>query len=215
MAAGLIDETAIQAITDDSGSGDDGTIIDQAWMESLVDDLEKGWFVAKGDAQPIAQFDGTVLGLLMGPGVSTAPDMLVRRMSGPLIGIRNAADSAYGDFRARDIVANTFKLATTGTITDDDFMQFTPNEDTGILLLNARATGYKNASGVFVYDTSGTAFMEIIAQVSTDIEVTTGALTGTTGTDVKCTVSAHTDGDIYIENRLGVSISLGYTLLGE
>jgi hypothetical protein len=33
--------------------------------------------------------------------------------------------------------------------------------------------------------------------------VTTGTLSGTTGTDTKFTVSAHTDGKLYFENRTG------------
>ncbi len=36
-----------------------------------------------------------------------------------------------------------------------------------------------------------------------DFEVTTGALAGTTGTDVKVTLSAHTNGNLYFENRSG------------
>lgn len=45
-----------------------------------------------------------------------------------------------------------------------------------------------------------------------DLAVTTGALTGTTGADGKLTVSAHTDGKVYIENRMGLSLSFGVVL---
>lgn len=38
--------------------------------------------------------------------------------------------------------------------------------------------------------------------------VTTGALTGTTGTDTNLTVSAHTDGKLYIENRRGAELDV-------
>jgi hypothetical protein len=39
------------------------------------------------------------------------------------------------------------------------------------------------------------------------LEVTTGALAGTTGNDAKLTISAHTDG-VYIENRTGLTIQV-------
>lgn len=47
-----------------------------------------------------------------------------------------------------------------------------------------------------------------------DIDFTTGALNGTTGSDGKKTISAHTDGLIYVENRDGATRSFRMTLLG-
>ncbi len=41
--------------------------------------------------------------------------------------------------------------------------------------------------------------------------LTTGALAGTTGTDVKITLSSHTDKKIYVENRSGAAIVFGYS----
>jgi hypothetical protein len=43
-------------------------------------------------------------------------------------------------------------------------------------------------------------------------EMTTGALSGTTGTDVRVTVSAHNDGKLYIENRIGSAINARITI---
>ncbi len=39
------------------------------------------------------------------------------------------------------------------------------------------------------------------------VNVTTGPLTGTTGTDGRFTVSCHTDGKVYLENRLGGGVT--------
>lgn len=46
-----------------------------------------------------------------------------------------------------------------------------------------------------------------------EANVTTGALTGTTGTDGQTTISAHTDGKIYIENRVGATVTLQIAIL--
>ena len=43
---------------------------------------------------------------------------------------------------------------------------------------------------------------------------TTGILTGTTGTDGRLNVSPATNGNIYIENRLGGATTVGYTVIG-
>ena len=56
--------------------------------------------------------------------------------------------------------------------------------------------------GEAFYRTTGGAVMTQIFTGGTDVVFTIGILTGTTGTAGKLTVSAHTDGNIYIENRL-------------
>jgi hypothetical protein len=53
---------------------------------------------------------------------------------------------------------------------------------------------------------SGGAEVNLISNATTaNTEVATGVLAGTTGTDVKVTVSPHTNGNIYIENRSGAT----------
>ena len=49
--------------------------------------------------------------------------------------------------------------------------------------------------------------------VQANINVTTGILNGTTGTNGKITVSAASDGKIYIENRLGGAINISVQVL--
>lgn len=95
-------------------------------------------------------------------------------------------------------------------IADDDVHSFTPNISQGFMLYR-KLGGATNA--LISYDAiTGTAYCTKIAG-SADVEVRTGALTGTTGTDGKLTISAHTDGKIYINNRLGSTIYGGYLTL--
>ena len=95
-------------------------------------------------------------------------------------------------------------------IADDDVHSFTPAISQGFMLYR-KLMGATNA--LISYDAiTGTAYCTKIAG-SADVEVRTGALTGTTGTDGKLTISAHTDGKIYINNRLGSTIYGGYLTL--
>jgi hypothetical protein len=100
-------------------------------------------------------------------------------------------------------------------IVDDDFFSFTPYKDIGVILINARAIGYRTINAMITYRCPAPSFAEIICQSGAEVAVTTGALDGTTGTDGKFTISPHTDSKIYIENRRGTTISIGITLLGN
>lgn len=70
---------------------------------------------------------------------------------------------------------------------------------------------------LFDYRTSGTASLRFYvpdAGIGAVMLKTTGVLSGTTGTDAKITVSAHTDGNVYVENRRGASRTFTLTWLG-
>jgi hypothetical protein len=47
--------------------------------------------------------------------------------------------------------------------------------------------------------------LSLIAGGNTNILLTTGILAGTTGTDANFNISSHTDGNLYLENRMGSS----------
>jgi hypothetical protein len=94
------------------------------------------------------------------------------------------------------------------TIADDAATSITPPAGTSGILKVWVVT----ASGFFAevyYRVSGTPLTEE-GYKGANTELTTGALTGTTGTDTKLTISSHSDGSVYIENRTGASRSLGY-----
>jgi hypothetical protein len=60
--------------------------------------------------------------------------------------------------------------------------------------------GNQGSAGLIAYTASGGC--SLVAGAS-PLTVTTGALSGDTGTDGRLNVSVHTDGNLYIENRLG------------
>ena len=62
------------------------------------------------------------------------------------------------------------------------------------------------SAAMFTYRADGLAYTELLARADNEpptVEVTAGtALTGTTGNSGVFTFSAHTDGKIYVENRM-------------
>jgi hypothetical protein len=82
---------------------------------------------------------------------------------------------------------------------------------TGILAILSEVTAC-----IFAWDTVGTFAVAPIAEGSggASIDYTTGALTGTTGTDARATLSIHTDNKLYLENRLGGVVVYTLTLFG-
>lgn len=78
----------------------------------------------------------------------------------------------------------------------------------GILMVTLGTANY----GLFAIRAAGTPAMQPIT-VSANVNSTTGALTGTTGTDAKATVSVSSDGKVYVENRLGSAQNVSVTVL--
>ena len=100
----------------------------------------------------------------------------------------------------------------TGTFTlgVDTANSFTAAIDSGFLFVHTEGESQRV---IAQFKTSGTALMNAIHS-SSEYQQTTGALTGTTGLSNKVTISAHTDGKIYIENRNGSSKTINFTILG-
>lgn len=48
---------------------------------------------------------------------------------------------------------------------------------------------------------------------SSNVTLTTGTLSGTTGTDGRFTIAAHTDGRIYFENRFGAERNISVSFM--
>ena len=109
---------------------------------------------------------------------------------------------------------NTLKLKLTAvTLNDDTATSFTPTNPSGFFLLRMAVGAGGGSFALATYDAiSPTAYATLMIG-SANIAVTTGALSGTTGVDGKLTISAHTDGKIYIENRLGGTGYIGYVAL--
>jgi hypothetical protein len=87
------------------------------------------------------------------------------------------------------------------SVADDAATSFTPTSGYGFLFVHVvfAATYF----GIIHYRATAVSNFCEIASGGAGVEVTTGALSGTTGTDGKLTISTHTDQKIYIENRTG------------
>lgn len=88
-------------------------------------------------------------------------------------------------------------------IADDAVFSFTPPNTLGFVFVAPTAGAINTRWGIFSYRAVATTFCLAMATGAATIVGSAGALTGTTGTDGNITVSAHTDGKIYVENRSG------------
>lgn len=102
-----------------------------------------------------------------------------------------------------------------GTLADDAATSFTPTNSLGIIFVGSRSSDYPNLGGVFMYRCTPTKVFCTALALGSATERATGVLSGTTGTDGKFTVSAHTDGKIYFENRLNIACSFTYIAIGS
>lgn len=113
-------------------------------------------------------------------------------------------------------VATKLKMGSVGaicggqtTIVDDGVFSFTPSSPGGILLLHK--PGASGLYGIISYDSARPSTIGLL--LGNNVATATGVLTGTTGTDGKFTVSCHTDGKIYLENRRSTSNQINWNIL--
>jgi hypothetical protein len=135
------------------------------------------------------------------------------------VGIGTAAPDEKLDVRG-NIIASGYKLimGDTGAITggseslaDDKVVSFTPVIDRGLIIVYV---GADDEQAMVIYNTSSPGTWGML--LGADMVITTGALTdGTTdGTDAKWNISCHTDGKIYIKNRIGSTKIVRWNLFG-
>lgn len=113
---------------------------------------------------------------------------------------------ARGDARypVKDSEEN-LTLGKTYEVGDDTVTSFITPSANGVLQVG----GLNNAASMAFYfwgafrHTSNVALQAYMK--GTNVDVATGALSGTSGTDGKFTISVHTDGKIYLENRTGAN----------
>jgi hypothetical protein len=107
-------------------------------------------------------------------------------------------------FLARDSL-NQVNVGEQQTIADDAVYSFTPTNVAGMILVQSRSAASTNYLWAFYVTSAGGSFTPVYF-IGSNTVATTGALTGTTGTDGKFTCSVNTaNGKIYIENRTGAS----------
>jgi hypothetical protein len=93
------------------------------------------------------------------------------------------------------------------TIADDGVAVISPPGDDkqGLVQISMRATGSYAPRGLYWFRTgTGPIMLSVASLDATRLTLTNAkALSGKTGTDGNVTISAHTDGYLYIENRSG------------
>ena len=104
-----------------------------------------------------------------------------------------------------------FKTGSSIVISDDSVatLDFTAGAR-GVLVVSGSTAA---AQAAVIHFRVGTSESSTILSATSNVDVTTGVLTGTTGVNGKLTISAATDNKIYIENRLGSEFSYQLTLL--
>ena len=124
----------------------------------------------------------------------------------------NATDPGTDGIGAHVIEGGVLRTAQVSIATDTAY-SFTPQQTSGYIFIHTQ-TGNANNRLLAAYTLiSGQTMMASIYDGSVYV-ATTGALTGTTGTAGKVTVSACSDGKIYIENRIGATYTFSYSLIG-
>ena len=99
------------------------------------------------------------------------------------------------------------------TITDDGFTTIVPPLESGTIFINLVGADAV-FQGIVIYSVdAGGASAELLDSTGVPpaqegLQVDTGVLNGTTGNDDKFTISAHTDGKLYLENRTGASVNV-------
>jgi hypothetical protein len=107
-------------------------------------------------------------------------------------------------------VQSTLQSSYNYLIANNGVASFTLCASGSVIVVSGAGTDGNN--GVISVTPAATPNAQAIA-VQANVNVTTGVLTGTTGTVGKLTVSAAADGKIYIENRLGGSINISVQVL--
>lgn len=109
-------------------------------------------------------------------------------------------------------ILNESPLAS-AALADDTATSFSMPKAEGLVLV--WQLGNAADGCLVVYRQTAAACNILFNGASSNWQATTGVLTGTTGTDTKYTISAHTDGKIYIENRRGSTQYISAMVIGD
>ena len=158
-----------------------------AWI--LQNPIKPGSGVTGTTDNTLVRMDGTT-GILQGSGivVNDAGTIASGLASVVATGFIRAAMYSYGAAVA---------------LADDTATSFAIDGAAAALVLISCRDGVAAGSPNGLYWWKGGTGLSLIAGGSTNILLTTGILSGTTHTDANFNISAHTDGNLYLENRMG------------
>jgi hypothetical protein len=83
----------------------------------------------------------------------------------------------------------------------------------GLVQIAMQSATSSSPRGLYWVRTSPASFDPISVIPAANVILTAGVLTGTTGIDGNVTMSTHTDGNLYIENRAGTARKIGVKFL--
>lgn len=144
--------------------------------------------------------------------------------AGLILDITKRGDGTRIIGRAPDILlrGNTFAAYTAGRETNllkGDYREFTIEDDAAISFSPIRIngnfefrTGINLGNNIVRYEADASPQCTLYLTTANQATLTT-ALTGTTGTDGNLTISAASDGKIYVENRRGAPITISMNFL--
>ena len=157
--------------------------------------------------------DATEINTLDGITASTAELNKTDGVAGDIVGTTDTQTLTNKTLTSPSITLNTNALMGYNVnLADDNATSFTPSYDRLYVIVHS-INGAGNYGTAEIWCVNGAVVGTRISGSST-FEVTTGALTGTTGTDAKFTISPHSDGKIYVENRLGATRTFSLTMIG-
>ena len=174
----------------------------------------------------VTKTSGTVAYVVDATGM--APADAVRVYDGSLDGSADSLVGPDGDEALVSERSTTFERRGTTkllgntytdnvTIADDAVAAITPPANSGFILISVNpgvAAPNSNCFGLLYYDVGATSpAIFSVGTLPTELEVVSTDLTGTTGADAHLTVGA-VSGSIKVENRLGASANVRYTLIG-
>lgn len=103
-------------------------------------------------------------------------------------------------------LAHRFRSDSVAT-NDDAAFSFAPENNDGLIIVQYTSS----VAGIYSFNVQAGA-ISTVASVG-NIDATTGVLGGTTGTNGRATISAHSNGRIYFENRLGATVPIKYMVM--
>ncbi len=172
----------------------------------------KDWnTLSAGDAAFSAE-NGATVNLLSLPAFSGGGTQYSAGVSGIIIlpvGFRIGYPAISGQgFNSRRVtIADDSVAITAAPVTDKTVL---------MALVPTGVPGAGNPTGLYWLRCTGSpAATGVNASTTTNVDVGTGILTGTTGTDGNLRINAANDGNIYIENRTGVSRTFVLTFFGN
>lgn len=189
--------------------------LDSGWEDVPVTGTNSGWaeMSYRDDSGSAAAGNGyaSISVPSKGTSLSANRQATLNELNVKEDGVEIVSEGLTSSFTSEGVDSGAFGSGSSTAIADDGVYSFTPPVSNGVIIL--RNNNSQNARGCIASFDTATPFVAAYGYQGSVIEFGTGVHTGTTGTDTKITLSAHTDGKLYLENRSGGTQTLHWTIL--